>query len=98
MEGLSRIPCSVQQQCSLGHMIATNIHFHRKAWSFGEVERGYHQKDMPPHDHGNEMDHTFLLYTDYRSAKSNGQRNIIFLHNHTYSLRQWMREKSASLW
>ena len=58
-------------------MKAKKTRFRKKASSCGVVEHGYHRTDMPLHDHENEMDHTFLLYKGYRSAKYQQSRNHI---------------------
>ena len=77
MASLQLLPCSVQPQYFLDHLIAMNVHFHRKSWSVGEGEHGCHQKDITPLGHQNLMDHKFLLYKDCKSARFH-QRNIIF--------------------
>lgn len=66
----SQLPCNVQLQYSSGETIAMKRHFHRKVWSYVEVEHDYHQKEMTPHAHENVMDHMILQYRDYRSALS----------------------------
>lgn len=77
MVSLQLLPCSVQPQYSLDHLIAMNVHFHRKSWSVGEREHGCHQKDITPLGHQNLMDHKFLLYKDCKSARFH-KKNIKF--------------------